>query len=104
MRRATAQSTEAPGRPTPEPVTAPETTWVVDSGNPKCDEARMTVAATSSEEKPCGGRTSVTLVPSVLMIRQPPAYVPRAIAAPQANTTHFGTLKSSPPDRLPLAI
>ena len=32
----------------------------------------MTVAATSSEEKPCGGRTSVTFVPSVLMIRQPP--------------------------------
>jgi len=31
-----------------------------------------TVAAIASEPKPCGGRTSTTLVPSVLMIRQPP--------------------------------
>jgi hypothetical protein len=33
----------------------------------------MTVAATVSDPKPCGGRTSTTLVPSVLMMRQPPA-------------------------------
>ena len=32
IRPATVQSTCAPGRPTPEPVTAPETTWVVESG------------------------------------------------------------------------
>src|SRR3954470_14278557 len=102
MRRATAQSTEAPGRPTPEPVTAPLTTWVVDNGKPKCEEARITVAATSSEEKPCGGRTSVTLVPSVLMIRQPPAKVPSAIATPHETMTHVGTVKSAPPERLPL--
>jgi hypothetical protein len=32
MRPATDQLTAAPGRPTPDPVTAPETTCVVDSG------------------------------------------------------------------------
>ena len=32
IRPATAQLTTAPGRPTPEPVTAPDTTWVVESG------------------------------------------------------------------------
>ena len=32
MLRITFQLTWAPGRPTPEPVTAPETTCVVDSG------------------------------------------------------------------------
>jgi hypothetical protein len=46
---------------------------VVESGKPTCEEARMTVAATVSDPNPCGGRTSTTLVPSVLMMRQPPA-------------------------------
>jgi hypothetical protein len=32
IRPATAQLTAAPGRPTPEPVTAPETTCVVERG------------------------------------------------------------------------
>ena len=72
MLRATSQLTCAPGRPTPEPVTAPETTCVVDSGYPTCEDARITVAATASDPKPCGGRTSTTFVPSVFMIRQPP--------------------------------
>src|SRR4051794_17575069 len=101
MRRATAQSTRAAGRPTPEPVTAPETTCVVESGYPKCEETRITVAATSSDAKPWGGRTSVTFVPSVLMIRQPPAYVPSAIASPHETTTQVGTLNAAPPVMLP---
>ncbi len=53
------------------PRPAPETTCVVESGKPTCEEA-ITVAATASEPKPCGGRTSTTFGPSVLMIRQPP--------------------------------
>ena len=72
MLPATRQLTAAPGRPTPEPATAPDTTCVVESGKPTCEDARITDAATVSEPKPCGGRTSTTLVPSVLMMRQPP--------------------------------
>mgnify|MGYP000347796399 CR=1 FL=1 len=51
---------------------APDATWVVESGKPKCDDVRMTVAAEVSEEKPCGGVMSVRRVPIVRMIRQPP--------------------------------
>jgi hypothetical protein len=104
MLRATSQFTIAPGRPTPEPATAPETTCVVESGKPTCDEARMTDAATVSEPKPCGGGTSTTFVPSVLMMRQPPTYVPRAIAVAQLAITHVGTSKLSPPAIVPLEM
>src|SRR3954447_7483992 len=104
MLRATRQLTTAPGRATPEPATAPETTWVVESGKPTCEEARMTDAATVSDPKPWGGRTSTTLVPRVLMIRQPPQYVPNAMAVAQLMTTHSGTRKLGPPAIVPLAI
>src|SRR4051794_41519702 len=104
MLRAPSQLTPAPGRPPPEPATAPDTTCVVESGKPTCEDARITEAATVSEPKPCGGRTSTTRVPSVLMIPPPPPYVPSAIASAQLTLTHVGTAKFSPPPIEPFAI
>src|SRR5215204_768958 len=40
--------------------------------------------------KPCGGSSFAMRDPSVLMIRQPPAYVPRPIAAAELMITHSG--------------
>src|SRR3954451_22461265 len=64
----------------------------------------MTDEATVSDPKPWGGRTSTTLVPSVLMMRQPPANVPSAIVVAQQRTTHSGTWKPGPLESVPLAI
>ena len=61
------------GGPAPAPKIAPVATWVVDSAKPRCDEARMTVAALVSAAKPCGVWISLTRLPSVWMIRQPPS-------------------------------
>src|SRR4051794_41871439 len=72
MLRATSQLTTAPGRPTPDPATAPETTCVVESGKPTCEEARMTEAATVSDPKPCGGRASTPFVAGGLLMGPAP--------------------------------
>ena len=65
----------------------------------------MTDAATVSEPNPCGGRTSTTLVPSVLMIRQPPAVGPERDRRRAARRRPIsGTSKPSPPAIEPLAI
>ena len=41
---ATPQCTRANRRPAPAPKIAPEQTCVVDSGNPRCDDTRITDA------------------------------------------------------------
>ena len=50
--------------------------WVVETGKPKWAVSQRMVAHEVWAAKPCGGSSFATRVPSVLMIRQPPAYVP----------------------------
>ena len=50
-------------------------------------------ALDDSAEKPCGDSTVVIRLPIVLMMRQPPVAVPRAIAVAQMSLTHSGTVK-----------
>src|SRR5262249_26241320 len=95
MFRTTPQFTTPPARPRPAPMTPPETTWVVESENPKYDEERIAVADAVSAEKPCGDWISVTRVPSVLITRQPPEKVPSAIAVAQTTFTQIGTPASA---------
>ncbi len=72
MRPAVDQRTTPPLRPRPEPITAPEQTWVVESAKPRWEEERMTAAAPVWAAKPCGGWMSVIPLPMVRMMRQPP--------------------------------
>ena len=50
---ATPQCTDATPRPAPAPKTEPVATCVVDSGKPRCDEVRITVAVLVPAAKPC---------------------------------------------------
>ena len=50
----------------------PAITWVVESGKPKCEEARITAAPAPWAEKPWAASILMIRVPIVLMIRQPP--------------------------------
>src|SRR5262245_40414247 len=91
MLRTTIQWTTPPARPRPAPMIPPDTTCVVESENPKYDEARIVVDDAVSAEKPWGDLISVTLVPRVRITRQPPEKVPSAIAVAQTNFTQNGT-------------
>jgi hypothetical protein len=82
-------------------MTEPDATWVVDSANPRCVDARIVAAVDVSAAKPCAGFTSVRPVPRVLMMRQPPMYVPSAIAMAHVTITHPCT--SSPELCMPAA-
>src|SRR5262245_56285036 len=95
MLRTTFQCTTPPARPRPAPMTPPETTWVVDSENPKYDDARIVVDDAVSAEKPWADSMSVTRVPSVLITRHPPEKVPSAIAVAQTTLTQVGTPASA---------
>ncbi len=66
-------------------------TCVVESDSPKWLDARITAAEDDSAAIPCGDSISTRPLPRVRMIRQPPTYVPSAIAAAQATTTQNGT-------------
>ena len=57
----------------PAPITPPEITWVVDSGKPTCEAARITAAPLPCAAKPCALSILMIRLPMVLMIRQPPA-------------------------------
>src|SRR5580704_1695301 len=50
----------------------------------------MTTAAIVCAQKPSTGSSLITLIPKVLMIRQPPAYVPSPIAIAASSTTQSG--------------
>src|SRR4051794_40539720 len=95
-RRAVDQRTWEPRRPRPDPMTEPDATCVVERANPRCVDARIVVAVLTSAEKPCAGLTAVRPVPIVLMIRQPPVYVPAAMARAHATITQVsGALPGS---------
>ena len=51
----------------------------------------MTLAPISCAEKPVAGSSLKMLQPSVRIIRHPPAYVPKPIAAADRTTTQSGT-------------
>src|SRR3712207_2014121 len=84
------QRTEESRLLAPAPSTAPVTVWVVDTGNPKCPATCRIDALATEAENPCMGDIFATLPPSVLMIFQPPAYVPRPIAMAAESFTHSG--------------
>src|SRR5213078_798585 len=92
MLPATPQRTADSRRAAPAPITAPEITWVVDSGKPTCDAARITAAPEPWAVKPWAGSILMIRVPIVRMIRQPPEYVPAAIAVAALMTTQSGTV------------
>ena len=69
---ATDQCTWARRRPSPLPSTEPATTWVVESAKPRLAELRMTAVELASAVKPWGAAMSVSRLPMVRMMRQPP--------------------------------
>src|SRR5690606_23407841 len=69
----------------PTPMIADEMLWVVETGMPRCEAARITEAALVSAAKPWIGCSLTSLWPRVLMIRQPPAAVPAAITTAQVT-------------------
>src|SRR3954452_13132873 len=90
IRPATPQFTEASLRPALAPKIEPVHTWVVESGSPRWVDVRITAVLVVSAVKPWTGWMSLTRLPSVRMIRQPPMAVPRAIANPADATTQKG--------------
>src|SRR5919202_5844851 len=91
MLPATPQRTAETRLAAPAPMTPPEITCVVESGKPTWDAARITAAPLPWAANPWAGSILMIRLPIVLMMRQPPAYVPGAIADAAANTTHLGT-------------
>src|SRR5205823_9463109 len=102
MLPATPQRTADSRRAAPAPITAPEITCVVESGKPTCEAARITAAPEPWAVKPWAGSILMIRVPIVRMIRQPPEYVPAAIALAALTTTHAGGCGSAA-GRLPWA-
>ena len=80
----------------PTPMMAEEMTWVVETGAPRAVATKMTAAPEVSAANPCTGWRHRTFRPTVLMIRQPPAAVPSAMAAAHAATTQNGMGKDPP--------
>src|SRR5215213_9491563 len=101
IRAATPQRTAETRWLDPTPMIAPLMTCVVDTGSPRYDAPRIVTAAAVSAANPWIGRRSMIFVPIVLMIRTPPAIVPRPIAAAQATITQVGT--TNRPDSPPTA-
>ena len=70
---ATPQRTAESRLEAPAPMTLPVIVWVVETGKPKCAVVQRIEAQAVCAAKPCGGSSFAILVPSVLMIRHPPA-------------------------------
>ena len=87
---ATPQRTAWKPRTAPAPSTDPEIVCVVETGKPKCAVPQRIDAHAVCAANPCAGSIFAMRWPSVLMIRQPPAYVPAAIASAEAAITHVG--------------
>ena len=68
---------------------------VVETGTPKCVATWITLAAAVSAANPWMGSSLMTLDPSVWMMRQPPEYVPAAMASAQAILTQVGMVNVS---------
>src|SRR3954447_9308097 len=90
MLPATPQRTAESRFAAPAPMIAPDMTCVVDSGKPTCEADRMTAAPAPWAAKPWAGSILMIFEPIVLTIRQPPKYVPSAIALAEETTTHVG--------------
>ena len=73
MLRAVPQRTAASRRVAPAPITEPETTWVVLTGMANWVAPWMTTAAMVWAANPSTGSSWAMRLPSVRMIRQPPA-------------------------------
>src|SRR5690349_20004157 len=69
-------------------------TWVVDTGLPALVAARIVTVPLVSAAKPTSGVMRMIFVRIVLMMRLPPAIVPKPIAAAHAKITHVGTWPS----------
>src|SRR3989338_237922 len=91
IRVATVHLTDPKPRVTPTPTIPPVIVCVVDTGTPRAVAPKRVAAAAASAQKPPAGLSSVIFIPIVLMIRQPPAMVPRAMARWQIKATHRGT-------------
>ena len=59
-------------RPAPAPKIDPVHTWVVDNGSPRWVEVRISAVLVVSAVKPWMVWMSLTRLPRVRMIRQPP--------------------------------
>src|SRR3954467_1032008 len=90
MLPATPQRTADSRRAAPAPITPPERTRAVDSGKPPCEAAGITAAPDPWAVKPWAASILMIRVPIVRMIRQPPVYVPAAMALAALMTTHVG--------------
>src|SRR3954469_6816126 len=87
---ATPQRTAESRFAAPAPMIPPDITCVVESGKPTCEAERITAAPTLWAAKPWAGSILMIRVPMVRMIRQPPTYVPAAIADAEETITHTG--------------
>lgn len=74
----------------PTPIIAEEITWVVLTGIFSRVATRITQAEVRSEAKPLAGSNFIILVPTVFIIFQPPAEVPRAMATAADSFTQKG--------------
>ena len=90
MLPATPQRTAEKPRIAPAPSTEPEIVCVVETGNPKCAVPQRIDAQAVCAANPCGGSIFAIRCPRVLMMRQPPAYVPAPIASAAEAITQVG--------------
>ncbi len=84
----------------------PDATCVVDSAKPRCDDARIAVAVEVWAAKPWAGSMVVRPRPRVWVMRQPPRYVPSAIARPALTITQTGGAEpgASEPDVISASV
>src|SRR6202140_4408187 len=81
IRVATPQRTADKRLTAPTPTVAPVMVWVVLTGIPARAVANKVIAPALSAQKPPTGFSLVIFCPIVWTMRQPPKYVPAAIAA-----------------------
>src|SRR5512141_49980 len=81
MRVATPQRTADKRLVAPTPTIAPVMVWVVLTGIPANAVPNRVTAPAASAQKPPTGFSLVIFEPMVRTIRQPPRYVPSAMAA-----------------------
>src|SRR5678810_522154 len=75
----------------PTPMMQALMQWVVDTGMPKWLAERIVAVPAISAATPCSGAMRMIFEPMVLMMRLPPAAVPKAIATAHPSMTQKGT-------------
>src|SRR5437773_1722728 len=91
IRPATPQRTAEKCWIAPTPMIEPLIVCVVLTGMPPIAVPRSVIAPAASAQNPPTGRSLVMRIPIVFTMRQPPAIVPRPIAACAARITQNGT-------------